>query len=94
MVKPISVYLSINLNNKFNPKTDNYKYQINGIISKVDVNINPQITYDILRFKSFMEIFSYMKDIKRFRPLQRVSAFINCPHSLQRKKRLIIRDWF
>lgn len=96
IVNPFSVAVSINLNTSYNLEEDPYKYQINAIVSPIKVEISPPIVRDILKFQSFIEMFSYAKDLKRFRPLFRVQQFIDNPdasHRYARRKILIIRDW-
>ena len=42
---------------------------------------------------TFMEMFSYAKDLKRFRPIFRIETFLDGP--MQSKKKLaVIKDWF
>ncbi len=79
MLSPFSVLMSINLKKAFNPQTDSYKYQINTLVSQINLNITPTMLRDILKFKAFLEMFSYSKDLKRFRPPLRIQAFVDNP---------------
>lgn len=72
IVNPFSIAVSINLNTSYNAEQDPYKYQINALVSPIKVDITPDTVKDILKFKSFIEMFSYALDLKRFRPLFRV----------------------
>ncbi len=47
------------MNKSYDAATDPYKYQINTLISAINANLNPGIVRDILKFKSFLEMFSY-----------------------------------
>ena len=49
---------------------------MNTLISSINANLDPNVVRDILKFKSFLEMFSYTKDLKRYRPLMRVQNFI------------------
>lgn len=76
LIKPFTSYTSINLNKSFKPATDQYKYQINTIISYINLNIIPETIRDLFKFKAFLEMFSYAKDLKRYRPIFRIQNFI------------------
>jgi hypothetical protein len=95
-VNPFSLAVSINLNTSYNSDNDPYKYQINALMSPIKANFTPDTIRDILKFQSFIEMFSYAMDLKRFRPLYRVQQLIDNPdasHKFARRKVLIIRDW-
>lgn len=68
LLSPFTIYTSINLNKSFRPLEDPYKYQINTLLSQITVNLSPNVVRDILKFQAFLEMFSYSKDLKRFRP--------------------------
>lgn len=72
LLSPFTLLTSINLKKSFNPLTDSYKYQINTIISQISLNVSPHSLRDILKFQSFLEMFSYAKELKRFRPPLRI----------------------
>lgn len=42
--------MSINLKKAFNVQTDNYKYQINTLVSQINMNLDPSSLRDILKF--------------------------------------------
>lgn len=71
LLEPFTIFTSINLNNNYKSK-DPYRYQFNILISAIKFNLTPEITRDIHKFKAFMEMFSYSKELKRFRPLIRL----------------------
>ena len=71
-MQPFTIYMSINLNKKYRPQEDPYKYQINTLISAIHFNLNPDLIRDIMKFQAFLEMFSYTNELKRFRPLLRV----------------------
>jgi hypothetical protein len=79
LVSPFTVYTSINLNKSFRPNEDPYKYQINTLISQINLNLTPGTVRDVLKLKTFMEMFSYSKELKYFRPLLRIQHFIDNP---------------
>jgi len=60
------------------------------------LNLHPEITYDLFKLNTFMEMFTYVQDIKRFRPLIRISFFLGRKLSEKEKKikGFVIRDWF
>lgn len=72
LLSPFTLLTSINLKKSFNPAVDKYKYQINTIISTINLNLSPTSLRDILKFQSFLEMFSYAKELKRFRPPLRI----------------------
>jgi len=57
------------------------------------LNLNPDLLRDILKFGAFVEMFSYAKDLKRFRPLIRIQTFVD-KGGPPKKKKAVIRDWF
>jgi hypothetical protein len=72
LLSPFTLLTSINLKKSFNPAVDKYKYQINTIISTISLNLSPSSLRDILKFQSFLEMFSYAIELKRFRPPLRI----------------------
>lgn len=54
-----------------------YKYQINTLMSQINLNLQPQSLRDILKFQAFLEMFSYCQDLKRFRPPIRIQTFVD-----------------
>lgn len=52
---------------------------------------------DLLKFKAFLEMFSYSKDLRRYKPPIRIQAFVDSPAytpAHKKKKSALIRDWF
>lgn len=97
LLAPFTLLMSINLKKSFNPSTDLYKYQINTLVSQVSLNVTPQTLRDILKFQSFLEMFSYSRDLKRFRPPVRIQTFIDqggYTPLYKKKRQQVIRDWF
>jgi Vacuolar sorting-associated protein 13, N-terminal len=97
LLSPFTLIMSINLKKSFNAQTDLYKYQINTLISQINLNLNPTMLRDILKFKAFLEMFSYTRDLKRYRPPIRIQAFVDSPAytpAHKKKKQALIRDWF
>ena len=72
LVSPFTIYTQINMNKSYDHQNDPYKYQVNTLVSSINANLDPNVVRDILKFKSFLEMFSYAKDLKRYRPLMRV----------------------
>ena len=89
LISPFTLFTSINLNKNFRPAEDPYKYQINALVTAINLNLDPNITFDMLKFATFMEMFSYCKYLKMFRPPVRVQYFIENPAytPLHKKKR-------
>lgn len=50
LLSPFTLLMSINLKKSFNRETDNYKYQINTLISQITLNLSPLPLRDILKF--------------------------------------------
>ena len=71
--------MAINLNSDFNPQYAHhtFKYRIVVLLSKVISNVTPDTIKDIFQFQSYFEMFSYMREIKRFRPDMRIQAFVD-----------------
>jgi len=40
-----------------------------------------------------LEMFSYVRELKRFRPLLRVNHFVKCKPERSFRRKLVIRDW-
>jgi hypothetical protein len=89
LLAPFTVLTSINLKKSFNVQTDTYHYQINTLISQISLNVTPHMLRDILKFQAFLEMFSYARDLKRFRPSVRIQTFVESPAytPLHRKKK-------
>lgn len=90
------MYSSINLNKSYQ-LDDPYKYQVNTLISAINANLTPETVRDILKFNAFLEMFSYAKDLKRYRPLIKIQTFIEQQAFTpmhKKKKAFVIRQWF
>lgn len=97
LLAPFTLLMSINLKKSFNRETDNYKYQINTLISQITLNLSPLTLRDILKFQAFLEMFSYCSDLKRYRPPLRIQYFVDNPAytpAHKKKRSQLIRDWF
>lgn len=76
---------------------DPYKYQINTLISAISLNMTPEIVKDILKFNAFSEMFSYSRELKKFRPIFKIQSFVeaqNMSTKLIKRKKMVIRDYF
>lgn len=49
--------------------------------------MTPVMLRDILKFQQFLEMFSYSKDLKRYKPPIRIHAFIENPAYTPANKR-------
>jgi len=71
---------------------------------KVKLNLNPMIANSFQYLREHIEAYSYVYDIKRFRPLIKIQSFINLknnffkgkklPPDLEKKRKAVIKDWF
>ena len=61
------------------------------------MHLQPTLVRDILKFQQFLEMFSYAKDLKKYRPLIRVQTFVEqqayTPQQ-KRKRAAVVRDWW
>ena len=76
LLEPFSLFTSINLNNSYRADKDPYRYQFNTLITKIQFNFNPEIAKDLFRLRAFLEMFSYSRDMKNYRPLFRIQSFM------------------
>ena len=78
LLEPFYVNMAINLNNMYNPrfKDEPFKYQVNLLVSKIILTATPDLFRDFMQFKSFTETYSYIEDLKKYRPTVRLQAFI------------------
>lgn len=73
---------------------DPFKIQTNILVSRIGLSLTPQVLYDMMKFNTFMEMFSYADELRRYKPLYRIQSFIDKqPLSVQqqRRKKIIIR---
>lgn len=73
------------------------KISIDILLTKVAININPNIIEDMNAFKEHAANMIIMRELKSYRPLQR--PIIEEPRptdsaKLRRKRLLVVRDWF
>lgn len=78
VLEPFYINMAINMNNMYNPtyKQELFKYQCTILVSKIIATTNPDLLRDMMQFASFAETFSYISDLKKFRPTMRLQAFI------------------
>ena len=78
VLEPFYINMAINMNNMYNPtyKQELFKYQCTILVSKIIATTNPDLLRDMMQFASFAETFSYINDLKKFRPTMRLQAFI------------------
>ena len=79
LLEPFYINMAINMNNMYNPtyKDEPFKYQCTLLVSKIIAQTNPDVLRDLMQFSSFTESFSYIDDLKKFRPTMRIQAFID-----------------
>lgn len=71
-------------------------------MSKAIISVTPDVLKDLMQMKAFLEMFSYAKDLKKYRPDIRIQAFIdarerqggNLTQAQEQKRKSVIRDWF
>ena len=99
LIEPLYVNVAINLNNDYNPqfKDDPFKYRVAILVSKVILSVTPDCVKDVFQLKAFLEMNSYIKELRRYRPTIRLQTMIDaCKKnpSLAGKKSQVCRDWF
>ena len=47
------------------------------LLTKIQFNVNPDIAKDLFRLRAFIEMFSYARDMKNFRPLFKIKTFLD-----------------
>ena len=96
--------VAINMNNMYNPtyKQELFKYQCTVLVSKLIATTTPDLCRDLMQFVSYAETFSYVQDLKKYRPTIRIQAFIEMRQSQggqlsaaqERKRKAVCRDWW
>lgn len=78
LLEPFYINVAINMNNMYNPtyKQELFKYQCTLLVSKLILTTTPDLCRDMMQFVSYAETFSYVEDLKKFRPTMRLQAFI------------------
>ena len=92
------------MNNMYNPtyKQELFKYQCTLLVSKLILTTTPDLCRDMMQFVSYAETFSYIEDLKKYRPTMRLQAFIEYRESQgghlsaaqERKRKVVCRDWW
>lgn len=79
LLEPFYINVAINLNNLYNPtyKQEVFKYNTTVLVSKLIATTTPDLCRDLMQFSSYFESYSYVKDLKKYRPLMRIQAFID-----------------
>ena len=104
LLEPFYINMAINMNNMYNPayKQELYKYQCTVLVSKMIATTTPDLCRDMMQFVSYTETFSYVQDLKKFRPTMRLQAFIEqreanggrLTASQESKRKAVCRDWW
>lgn len=74
LLEPFYVNMAINMNNLYNPtyKQELFKYQCTLLVSKLIMTTTPDLCRDMMQFVSYTETFSYVQDLKKYRPTMRL----------------------
>ena len=101
IMDPMTCRIQFAFRNSYDPLQDEYKYRIAIVNEKVKININPNTLRDIMKYQQYLEGYSYLYDLQRFRPQIKVQAFIDyrkrygkLPADVEAKRKAVIRDWF
>ena len=97
--------VAINLNSDYNPryKSEDFKYNICVLCSKVILQVSPNVVKDVFEMRAYLEMQTYVQELKRYRPAARISTIQklikSCRdpsrlESLKKIKKAIIHDWF
>lgn len=83
LLEPFYINIAINMNNMYNPtyKQELFKYQTTVLVSKLIFTTTPDLCRDMMQFVSYAETFSYVEDLKKYRPTMRLQAFIELRES-------------
>jgi len=78
LLEPMYVNVAINLNNDYNPKYKNedFKYQVIALCSKVILQVCPSVVKDVFQLQAYLEMQTYIKELRRYRPLIKISTMI------------------
>ena len=103
LIEPLYVNVALNFNEFFNPrfkKNEEFKYKVTILCSKVILAVSPCMVKDIFQFRAYLEMQSYIKALKRYRPLLKIETILQAERkrpgdqTIKSKKRALIRDWF
>ena len=72
------------------------------LVSKIILTTTPDLCRDMMQFVSYAETFSYVEDLKKFRPTMRLQAFIEYRESQggrlspmqEEKRKAVCRGWW
>ena len=78
LLEPMFVNVAMNFNNSYNPayKNEPFKYQIAVLNSKVILSVTPAIVKDIFQLQAYLEMQSYIKELRRYRPSIKIITMI------------------
>ena len=78
IIEPFYINIAINMNNSYAPayKKEPFKYQVVVLVSKLILNTSPDMVRDMMQLSQYTEMYSYYKDLKKYRPTMRIQAFI------------------
>lgn len=97
------INVAMNFNEYYNPrhkKHEEFKYKIAILCSKVILSVSPPMVKDVFQLQAYFEMQSYIKALKRYRPLVKIQTVLDAirkqPNNkpLVQKKSAVIRDWF
>lgn len=103
LIEPLYLNIALNFNSDFNPthkKNETFKYQVVVLQSKVILSVTPAMVKDLFQMNAYLEMQSYVKDLKRYRPTIRIKTMIDAcrknpnDQKLKDKKRAVIKGWF
>ena len=101
IMDPMTCRIQFAFRNSYNQAQDEYKYRIAIVNEKVRINISPNVLKDIMKYQQYLEGYTYLYDLQRFRPQIKVQAFIDyrkkhgkLPKDVDIKRKAVIRDWF
>ena len=79
LIEPMYLNVAINLNNDYNPryKDEDFKYRVCVLCSKIILAVSPPVVKDIFQLQAYLEMQSYIKALKRYRPIIQIKSMID-----------------
>ena len=74
IIEPFYINIAIKLNQMYAPayKKEPFKYNVTVLMSKMIVTATPDMVRDMMQGTSYAEMYSYYKDLKKYRPTMRI----------------------
>jgi len=74
IIEPFYLNTAINLNQMYAPayKKEPFKYNVTVLMSKMIVTATPDMVRDMMQGACYAEMYSYYKDLKKYRPTMRI----------------------